>query len=66
MPTTEPRPLLRMPAVAQRLGIALRTAYSLVEDGLLPSVRVSRRGVRVDPQDLEDFVASRRSEARAG
>lgn len=57
MPTTpDERPLLDIPAVAQRLGIAEVTVRLYIRDGRLP--RVPRMGkVRIRPVDLDAFMA---------
>ena len=49
--------LLRIPQVAARLDITPARAYEMIRLGLLPSVRLGRQ-VRVDPTQLEEFIAA--------
>lgn len=50
------RILLRIPEVAQTLGLGRTTVYQLVKDGILPTVRIGRRGVRIPVDALNDWV----------
>lgn len=45
--------------VARQLGVSVRVVYGWLSAGKLPKVKLSRRAVRVRPQDLERFVAER-------
>lgn len=56
--------LISLAEVAKRLGVCRATAYSLVERGELPHVRISN-AIRVSPADLAAFVAARRSGGRS-
>ncbi len=51
--------LLRIPLVAQELDCASRTVWRLIQAGELVSVRIGRRGVRVDRESLDAFIARR-------
>ena len=59
--------LLNLAQVAQRLGVSRTTAWRLVTSGDLPSIKVTETIRRVDPDDLQDWIESRRerSEPRA-
>jgi excisionase family DNA binding protein len=48
--------LLKLPAVAEILDTSYETILALIKAGLLPVVRVGRRGLRVDPTMLRDWV----------
>lgn len=50
--------MLKIPEVAERLSIGLRTAYRLVAGGELRAVRVGSRGLRVPDGELERFIAA--------
>ena len=50
--------LLKAAEVAQILNISMGLAYRLMQSGELPSVRFGR-SVRVQPADLEQFIASK-------
>jgi excisionase family DNA binding protein len=56
--------LLGVRDVAARLGVSVRTAWTLISLGQIPTVKVGPRATRVHPQDLERFISERR--ARAG
>jgi excisionase family DNA binding protein len=63
MQTTE-KVFLSIPAMGRRLGVSTRTAYSLVEDGAVPVIRL--RGVlRVPAGALEEWIVEREAEALA-
>jgi excisionase family DNA binding protein len=47
--------LLDAKQVAELLGIKPRTVYSLVDQGLLPYIRIGRRLVRFSQGDLEEL-----------
>ncbi len=53
--------LIRPRAVADRLGLSVRTIYDLIERGDLPAVRVTDKSVRIDPADLANFIGERRT-----
>ncbi len=52
--------LLTAPEVAKILSVSRATAYSLMQTGELPVVRLGKL-VRVDPDDLQQFITSRKS-----
>lgn len=54
--------LLTVAAVADRLAITRQSVYRLTGSGALPSVRVSKKAVRIDEADLAQFIASRRTQ----
>ncbi len=49
--------LLTYGEVAEILGASKRTIWTLVQSGDLPAVRFGR-SVRIDPRDLEAFIAA--------
>mgnify|MGYP001608761982 FL=1 len=54
--------------VCDRLGIDRRTVSRWLSAGELPAIRLSPRGqgrIRIDPADLERFLAERRIGGRA-
>jgi len=51
------RKLLKVPEIAQILGVSTQRAYELIRLGLLPSVRLGRQ-IRVDPIELEKFIVN--------
>lgn len=59
-------PLLKVPEVAQLLACSIATVYALIERGQLPAVKigVGGGGVRVAREDLQCFIASRRTQAQ--
>lgn len=60
-----PRPrLLTMKQAAERLAVSERSVWALIDAGELPRIVVGRRAVRIDPADLEQFIASRRGQAK--
>jgi excisionase family DNA binding protein len=67
MPSPYPRPsrppsparLLTYADVAERLRVSLRTVRRLADSGALPVIHIGR-AVRVDPRDLERFLAGQR------
>jgi len=54
--------LLTADDIAQRLQVSKSLAYALMQRGEIPTVRLGR-AVRVRPQDLEEFIDSRVSNA---
>ena len=52
--------LLTLREAASRLGISERTLRAWAASGRMPCVRLSSRCVRVDPRDLEKYIAARR------
>lgn len=60
LPSNIPR-LLTIAQVADVLTCSPATVYGLVETGELPIITIGKsKGYRVDPEDLEKFVAGRR------
>jgi excisionase family DNA binding protein len=58
-PRPDPSPLLTFAAVAERLDVSTRTVRRLVDAKELAVIRIGR-SVRVDPRDLERFLAAAR------
>ncbi len=52
---TESQSLLTVPQVAQLLQLSSRSLWKVVKRGDLPTVRLGRL-VRIDPQDLADYL----------
>lgn len=48
--------LVDISTVADTLAVSRRSAYRLIEDGILPGVRLRERVLRVRLSDLERFV----------
>lgn len=55
--------LLKIPEVAEVLGVHPATVARLVADGELQAVRVSTRGIRFEPAALQHFIDERRTGA---
>jgi excisionase family DNA binding protein len=55
--------LLTMPAVAEQLNVPLSFAYELARRGTIPTVRVGKKYVRVEPTALQAAVKSWTHEA---
>lgn len=53
--------LMTVNEVADRLGVAKRAVYGLVDLRQIPFTRVGRR-LRFEPVDVEDYISSRRTE----
>lgn len=53
--------LLSVPEVATRLGVGARFVYRLVDERRIPFIHVGRY-LRFEPADVEDYLASRRTE----
>jgi predicted site-specific integrase-resolvase len=51
--------LLSLCEVGEVLGVSLRTARRYAEAGAFPLVRLSKRSVRVRPEDLARFIDER-------
>jgi excisionase family DNA binding protein len=52
--------LLKIGAVAERLGISIPHAYRLAQTGEIPCIRVGEKSVRFDPEDVETYIRSHR------
>ena len=48
--------LITTEAVAERLSVDPKTVRALVDDGALRAVRIGKRCIRFDPQDVEAFI----------
>jgi len=59
------RILLRPTEAAEVLGLSRSTVYRLLKDGVLPSVSLGRRGVRVPVDRLYEWVKGLAVETRA-
>jgi excisionase family DNA binding protein len=57
--------LLTYPEAAARLGVSPKTLRRIVEDGAIPTVRPTDHTVRFDPEDVDAFIASRKTDAVA-
>jgi excisionase family DNA binding protein len=53
------RELLRVPAVALRLGLSKQKIYALATSGELPSIRLGR-SLRFEPRDVDRFIRDHR------
>lgn len=51
--------LVRVSSAAHELACATRTVWRLIDAGELVSVRIGRRGVRIDRESLDAFIARR-------
>jgi excisionase family DNA binding protein len=58
--------LLTLDEVAQRLRLSRRTVERLIAADLLPALRISHRSVRVDPGELETWLAEASTVQNAG
>ncbi|MBI4574920.1 MAG: helix-turn-helix domain-containing protein [Planctomycetes bacterium] len=58
--TTEPEPLMTAQEVADLLHVSLRTCRTLLASGAIPSIKVAARARRIDVNDLDAYVASRK------
>lgn len=54
--------LLTAEEVGHRLGLSSKSVRRLATAGNLPSVRLGDRMLRFDPDDVEAFIAARKSE----
>lgn len=52
--------LLTVDEVAKRLNISPAHVYTLIRLGELVAVRISAGAKRIDPEDLENFIKSRK------
>ena len=59
------RELWTMAQTAEALGCSERTVNRLVESGQLPTVNVSVRLTRIDPDDVAAYIESRRRKVAA-
>jgi excisionase family DNA binding protein len=57
---TQVRGWLKVPEVAEELGIPRSRAYELIQRGELPAVRIGERSIRVNRRELERFLLETR------
>ena len=57
----ETRQLLKAADVARILNISRSLVYRMLQRGKIPSIRINQ-SVRVDPGDLQQFIARNRSQ----
>ncbi len=57
---TEQRAWLKVPEVAEELGIPRSRAYELIQRGNLPAVRIGEKSIRVNRRELEAFLLETR------
>ena len=57
---TQVREWLKVPEVAEELGIPRSRAYKLIQRGELPAVRIGERSIRVNRTELERFLLENR------
>jgi excisionase family DNA binding protein len=58
--------LLTVKQVAEVLQVHEQTVWRYLREGILPSVRLSRRIVRIARSDLDALIASRRTLGERG
>ncbi|HEX6873029.1 MAG TPA: helix-turn-helix domain-containing protein [Micromonosporaceae bacterium] len=63
---TPPRPLLTVNESAARLRVDRRTLYRLIAAGKIRVLRLSRRATRVEPEEIDAYLARLREESRDG
>ena len=51
---------MKVPEVAELLGVPRSRAYELVANGIIPAVRISERTIRVHKDELEQFLLKTR------
>ena len=51
---------LTKPQAAETLQISVRTLEGLISRGQLPAYRIGPKCVRIDSEDLDEYVAARR------
>ena len=57
---TKAREWLKVPEVAEELGIPRSRAYELIQRGELPAVRIGERSIRINRAELERFLLENR------
>jgi excisionase family DNA binding protein len=60
----EERPFYTIASLAERLQLGERTIRNYVESGEIPSYKFGRAR-RIDPEDVDSWLARRRSDRRA-
>ena len=58
------REWLRVPEVAELLGLPRTRTYELIAQGELPAVRIGERSIRVHRRELEKFLLNERQVVR--
>lgn len=53
---------MSVPEVAERLGVGQRSAWRLIAENRLQTIKIGRRRL-VSPQDLDEFIAKSRGGA---
>lgn len=56
---TQPRPLLNLVQMAERLGVSKHTLYRWVEEKQLPYLRIGRQ-LRFEPDAIDAWLESRK------
>jgi excisionase family DNA binding protein len=59
-PDTGEKSWLTVPETAAELKIPRSRAYELIQQGLLPAVRIGERSIRVNKAELERFLLETR------
>jgi excisionase family DNA binding protein len=54
------REWLKVPEIADLLGVPRTRAYDLIQRGQLPAVRIGERTIRVNKRELERFLLEER------
>lgn len=57
---TKEKSWLKVPEVAEELGIPRSRAYELIANGELPAVRIGQKSIRVNRRELEEFLLEQR------
>ncbi len=52
--------------VSKIIRVGLKKVYRLIQDGEIPSVRMGHRTIIVDIDDVNAYLAKRKSESRYG
>ncbi len=47
---------VKVPTVAEELGLPLTRCYELIQRGDLPAVRIGERSIRVNRRELEEYL----------
>lgn len=55
------RPLMKVQDAARALNCSRSHLYQLITSGELRAIRLGQRCVRIDPADVDAFLAARRS-----
>lgn|GEM_PF-5698733 len=55
---SQPPEFLKVKEVMERLRVSRFTADRLIREGVLRSVRIGRRSIRVVGQSLDEFIAT--------